>query len=74
MSDTLNRGGRPAYPEEQRRKWSLHALVTVSEYDAFCVDAIRARMTLSSYIRALLVKARSQGVTLTDKPQGPSIV
>jgi hypothetical protein len=46
----------------------MQVLVTDDEYDTFCRDALRARMTVSSYVREFLLKARSLGVSIVAKP------
>jgi hypothetical protein len=73
VSAPVNRGGRPAKVASEKRKAQLQVLVTEDEYDTFCVDAIRARMTVSTYVRALILAARAAGVYIVAKPAGSSV-
>jgi hypothetical protein len=59
---------RPRAASGTKRTAQMQVLVTDDEYDTFCRDALRARMTVSSYVREFLLKARSLGVSIVAKP------
>lgn len=68
----MPRGGRPSMPPSEKRTQQLQVLVTENEYDLFAVDAIRAGMTVSTYVRAFILRARALGVSIVAKPKRPS--
>jgi hypothetical protein len=59
---------------DAKRNVQLQVLLTPGEYDGFAIDAIRARMTVSTYVRAFLKAARDAGVSIVAKHESASTV
>lgn len=64
LMDNRKRMGRPPKPPKQRLSMCLRVKMTVDDYDALCVAALRQHIQLTDYVREALRRVMLAGLDL----------